>query len=145
MAVATGLPVLFPSLGPTAYLFAVAPGDAESRPHRAIGGHLLGVVAGLVAYHALAPGLVATAPSPALSVGTARLAAAGVTSVGLTTAAMLATDLRHAPACATTLIVSLGLLATLRTAGLIVAAVVVLVGVHVLLGRIAGASATVGG
>lgn len=136
IALATGLPVLFPSLGPTAYLFAVAPGAAESRPHRAVGGHVLGVLAGLAAYHVLAPGLVATAPPPALSMAAARLAAAGVVAVGLTTAAMVASDLRHAPACATTLIVSLGLLSTVRQGAVIVAAVVALVGVETLTRRL---------
>jgi hypothetical protein len=43
---------------------------------------------------------------------------------------MIATDTNHAPACATTLIVSLGLLPTPTQVGIIVASVVVLVGIH---------------
>jgi CBS-domain-containing membrane protein len=130
------MPALFPSLRPTAYLLAVASGDEESRPRRVIGGHAIGAVAGLLAYHVLAAGLVATASPAALSPVGARLAAAGVVSVALTTAGMLATDLRHAPACATTLIVSLGLLPTLSEGVLIVVSVVLLVAVRVLLGRV---------
>jgi hypothetical protein len=43
---------------------------------------------------------------------------------------MIVTDTNHAPACATTLIVSLGLLPTPEQVGIIVASVVVLVAVH---------------
>jgi hypothetical protein len=125
----SGYPVVFPSLGPTAYVLAVAPGRETARPRRVVGGHALGVVAGLLAYHTLAAGLgVPTSLEPA-SVAGARLAASAVVSVVLTAGAMLVTDLRHAPACATTLIVSLGLLPTLRQGALIVLAVTVLVGV----------------
>ena len=126
----TGEPVVFPSLGPTAYVLAVAPDRASSQPRRVLGGHVVGVVAGYLAYHALAPGLTVPASLDPASLASARLAASAVVSVTLTAGAMLATDLRHAPACASTLIVALGLLPTLRQAGLIVVAVAVLVGVH---------------
>lgn len=43
---------------------------------------------------------------------------------------MMATDTSHAPACATTLIVSLGLLSTPLQVSIIVVSVVVLVAVH---------------
>jgi CBS-domain-containing membrane protein len=62
VAVLTGRPFLFPSLGPSAYLLATAPDAPTSQPERVIGGHLVGVVAGLVAYHLLASGLVVTEP-----------------------------------------------------------------------------------
>jgi len=127
----TGEPVVFPSLGPTAYVLAVAPSRATSRPRRVVGGHVIGVVAGLVAYHALAPGLAVPVSLDPASVAGARLAASAVVSVTLTAGGMLLTDLRHAPACATTLIVSLGLLSTPRQGALIVLAVAVLVAVHV--------------
>jgi hypothetical protein len=95
-----------------------------------VGGHAIGVVAGLACYALVAGGgSVATVPPPGSLAGL-RLAAAGVCSVGATTAAMLATDLRHAPACATTLIVSLGLLSTPAEGLLVVGAVTALVGVH---------------
>jgi hypothetical protein len=48
---------------------------------------------------------------------------------------MLATDLRHAPACATTLIVSLGLLSELVQGGVIVAAVALLLATQAVLDR----------
>lgn len=124
----TGLPALFPSLGPSAYVLATRPGAPESAPRRVIGGHALGALAGLLAYRALAPGELAIAAHGSFSPAVAALAASAVVAVALTTAAMLATDLRHAPACATTLIVALGLLATPVEVSVLVVAVVVLVG-----------------
>ncbi|WP_255198179.1 HPP family protein [Halorarius litoreus] len=123
---ATGQPFLFPSLGPTAYLLAVQPGAPTSRPRRVFGGHVVGVLAGLLAYTLLAAPLVGTQPPPAASLGAVRLSASAAVSVGLTTIGMLAADLRHAPACATTLIVGLGLLASPVDAVVIVVAVAVL-------------------
>lgn len=134
----SGLPFLFPSLGPTAYLFATAPSAPESRPRRVIGGHTIGVLAGFAAFHVVDPGAALGALAEPRSVATLGLAASGVLAVGLTTAGMLATDTGHAPACATTLIVSLGILTTPRGALLIVVAVVVLVAENAVLHRLTG-------
>ena len=108
----SGLPFLFPSLGPTAYLFATQPSARQSSPRRVLGGHAIGVVAGRIAYHAIAGDVVVTASMGAASMGGLRLAASGVVAVALTTAGMTVTDTGHAPACATTLIVGLGILST---------------------------------
>jgi hypothetical protein len=132
IAWASGYPALFPSLGPTAYVLALG-SETDTNVSRVVGGHVIGVLAGLLAYYALATGLVATDPAPAFSLSGLRIAVAGVVSVGLTTWAMLATDLQHAPACATTLIVSLGLLSTLFEGAVIIGSVVVLVGAEQLL------------
>jgi hypothetical protein len=133
LAWATGRPFVFPSLGPSGYVLAtVRDGDAVDA-RRVVGGHLLGVAGGLVAYHALASGLLITTTTPAFARSQLRLAASGVAAVVLTTAAMLRTDLVHPPACATTLIVALGLLSSVVEAGVVLASVVVLVGVHVVL------------
>lgn len=126
VAVATGLPFVFPSLGPSAYALAVAR-RGEVGPGVVLGGHAVGVVAGLAAHHALAPGLVVTADLAANSLPAYRLGASAVLSVGLTTAGMLATGRVHAPACATTLIVALGFLPTLRDGAVILLAVAALV------------------
>ncbi|MFC6940622.1 HPP family protein [Salinirubellus sp. GCM10025818] len=133
LAWGSGYPYLFPSLGPSAYALAVSPSAATSRPQRVVGAHLFGVLGGLLAYHLLAAGLTVTQPSPALSIDALRLAASALLSLGLTSLAMLTTDLRHAPACATTLIVSLGLLTSLTEAGVILSAVLVLVATDPLL------------
>jgi hypothetical protein len=129
LAWGTGQPFLFPSLGPSAYALAVSPSAATSQHERIVGGHLFGVVGGMLAYHTLAPGLSVVHVPPAMSPAGLRLVASGLVAVGLTTAAMLLTDLRHPPACATTLIVGLGLLTTPVEAGIVVLAVALLVAV----------------
>jgi hypothetical protein len=48
MAWILGKPLIFPSLGPSAFVLVF---DAsENRARRVIGGHLIGVVSGLIAY-----------------------------------------------------------------------------------------------
>jgi hypothetical protein len=123
----SGLPFLFPSLGPTAYLFATQPSAPESSARRVVGGHAIGVLAGLVAYHAIAGDVVITASMGAASMAGFRLAASGVVAVALTTAGMALTDTGHAPACATTLIVGLGILSAPLEGAIILLAVAVLV------------------
>lgn len=133
---ATASPFLFPSLGPSAYLLAAGEGEdaAASSPYHVIGGHLIATVSGLIGYHALAAGLTITTvvsqSTPASSVALVQLGASSVVAMMLTTLGMLVTDTNHPAACATTLIVSLGVLSTLLKAGYIMLAVIVLVGVH---------------
>lgn len=126
----TGRAFVFPSLGPSAYILAFDRRADRARSYRVVGSHLIGAVAGLLAYTLIAEGVALTASTPPFSTDGLRLAASGVVSIALTTWAMIATDANHAPACATTLIVSLGLLSTPVAVGIIVAAVVVLVTVH---------------
>jgi hypothetical protein len=102
----SGAPAVFPSLGPTAYVLSTdRPGPSE---RVVVGGHAVGVVAGLLAY--LAVSSVVPVPASPLSFDPPWLAISGVASVALTTAGMRLTHLVHPPACATTLIVGLGLL-----------------------------------
>jgi len=128
LAWVTGRPFLFPSLGPTALALTMRPEENAARS--VIGGHLCGVVCGLLAYHVLAPGLTATAVHAAYSASGLWLAASGALSVLLTVGSMVALRMVHSPACATTLIVSLGFLPTLTDAGIIMIAVLVLYGAH---------------
>ncbi|MFB6118093.1 HPP family protein [Halosegnis sp.] len=132
----SGRPFVFPSLGPSAYALAVRPGAETNRPHRVVGGHAIGLAAGLVGYHLFASGTILTSqPAPPSAAGLG-LAASAVVAVGLTTAGMLASDLRHAPACATTLIVALGLLTGPIEAVIVVAAVVGLLALDRLLAAV---------
>ncbi|WP_049898651.1 HPP family protein [Halococcus agarilyticus] len=126
----TGLPALFPSLGPSAFVLATFPESEASDPRRVIGSHVLGVVAGLVSYHLFASGIVVTSEIVPFSAAGLRLAVSGAVAIVLTVTAMLQFRVRHPPACATTLIVALGLLPTFFQGTLIVAAVVVLVAVQ---------------
>lgn len=137
VAVFSGRPFLFPSLGPSAYLLATAPGAPTSRTDQLVGGHAIGIVAGLLSYHLLASGLVVTTPVEPLAVEQLQLAASAVGSVGLTAAGMEASGYRHAPACATTLIVALGLLSGPADGLVILAAVVLLAGTEPLVAAVA--------
>ncbi len=123
-----GQPLIFPSLGPSA--FALVLDENENLAWRVIGGHLIGVLSGLLAYHVLAYGLTLAALSPAFSLGGLRIVASGVASIALTVVAMSAARANHAPACATTLIVSLGVLPGLVDGMLIMVAVVAMFLTH---------------
>ena len=129
----SGFPMLFPSLGPSAFVLALFQDSDATSPRRVIGGHAIGAVAGLAVYHLLASGIAMTAVTEPGSLDGLRLGASGVAATMLTAGGMLWTETRHPPACATTLIVSLGLLSTPLEGALIVATVAVLVVAHELL------------
>ena len=130
IAWASGQPFVFPSLGPTAFVLAFEhPGDRIGSA-RIVGSHLIGGLAGLLAWSFLGGRVAITATPPPLSTAGLGLAASATLSIILTSWAMIATDAVHPPACATTLIVSLGLLSTPRQAGIITVAVAILVGVN---------------
>jgi len=132
----SGKPLLFPSLGPSAFAMVLAGRENDAR--RVIGGHLLGVVSGLFAYHLLAPGLGLADLAPAHSIDGLRIAASGVVSIVLTSLLMVLTRTIHAPACATTLIVSLGVLPGFVDGLLIMAAVVGMFLIHRSVKRVPG-------
>ena len=71
----TGYPFIFPSLGPTAFALTLHPKANTART--VLGGHLWGVVCGLLAYHALASGLTITSIHASLSASSLWLAASG--------------------------------------------------------------------
>lgn len=127
----SGEPFIFPSLGPSAFILAFERRGERTRTYRVVGSHLIGGVAGLFAYTLLATGVTLTPPPAQLSEAGFRLAASGVLSIVLTSWGMIATDMIHAPACATTLIVSLGLLSTPLQVTIIVLSVIILVEFHV--------------
>lgn len=130
VAWATGQPFIFPSLGPSAFLLAFEREAGRGRRYRIVVSHVIGGVAGFAAHALLASGVVITTTPPAFSPEGLRLAASATLSVVATSWAMIATDTIHAPACATTLIVSLGLLSTPTQVGVIAVSVVLLVEFH---------------
>ena len=136
VAWASGQPFVFPSLGPSAFILAFDRQGERTRTYRVVGSHLIGAVAGFLAYSLLAQGVVITTTPEAFSADGLRLAASGVLSIIATSWGMIATDTNHAPACATTLIVSLGLLSTPLQVVTIVVSVVVLVEVHAIVLRV---------
>jgi hypothetical protein len=101
-------PWLFPSLGPTVMLFFESPRQRSARPLNTVAGHLIGLVLGYACY--LAFGLNGAPPAPVGGL-TPAYVAAGALSVALTTVVLTLLALPHPPAGATTLLVSLGILA----------------------------------
>jgi CBS-domain-containing membrane protein len=102
----THQPLVFPSLGPTAFLIFDRPRVTAAAPRNIVLGHLIGVIAGVVSLAAF--GLLGES-GPAQDITPMRVLAAAV-SLGLTVGAMVLVRVPHAPAAATTLIVSLGYL-----------------------------------
>jgi len=127
-------PLVFPSLGPTAFLLFYRPHADASSPRNALIGHLVGALSGLAALAVF--GLLGQGPALA-HVTTARIGAAAM-SLGLTAAGMIWLGVPHPPAGATTLIVSLGFLHTPKAAAVLMAGVALLVAQGFLVNRWAG-------
>lgn len=126
----TGRPLIFPSLGPSALVVAVAPEAEAVDARRFVGSHLIGILVGLGCYHVLVGSGSIQGIEAAFTLDQGRLALSGVLSVVLTSLSMHQTDTVHSPACATTLIISLGLLPGLDDGVTILAAVVLVYVVH---------------
>jgi CBS-domain-containing membrane protein len=122
-----GRPLIFPSLGPTAYVMVKDPDNPSHEPKAVISGHIIAVVAGLIGYHLFAGGLSLGVEHPVRSLAVLRIVVSGIFAMVVTSELMLWIDIDHSPATATTLIVALGLLQTFRDGLTILAAVVILV------------------
>lgn len=132
---ATGSPFVFPSLGPTAFLFFYTPLAASAAPRNAILGHLIGALSGYLSLVVF--GLTEAAPALATEVTLARVGAAAL-SLGLTSGLMVWLRVPHPPAGATTLIVSLGILRTPAQLAVLMLAVVLLTIQGFAINRLAG-------
>src|SRR5215471_2809728 len=111
---ATNQPLIFASLGPTAYELVEQPQMPSARPYNVIVGHLLGLGAGFLTLYMFnawaAPNVLATGV-----VSPQRLWATAI-SAALTTLACLALKAGQPAALATTLLISLGAMQTRRDA-----------------------------
>ena len=126
---------MFPSLGPTAFLFFYTPTAASAAPRNTVFGHLIGALAGYLALDVF--GLTEAAPAFETGVSAARVGAAAV-SLGLTSGLMVWFRVPHPPAGATTLIVSLGILRTPAQLSVLMLAVVLLTVQGFVINRLAG-------
>ena len=135
LAVITNSPFIFPSLGPTAFLFFYTPTAPSASPRNTLIGHAVGAAAGY--FSLVVTGL--TMAGPALSVGVTwpRVIAAAL-SLGLTAGIMVLLKSPHPPAGATTLIVSLGILRQPWQLILLMVAVVLLTLQAIVINRLAG-------
>jgi hypothetical protein len=107
LAVGTGVPFVFPSLGPTAYQLFFSPHAKASTPHNTLIGHSIGLVCGYAAFHLSGAPLSGILAHRNLDW---RLVIGAALSVAATAALMILFDASHPPAGATTLIVSLGII-----------------------------------
>ncbi len=135
LAVVTGSPFVFPSLGPTAYLLFIAPLQENSSPRNTILGHAIGLVCGYGAYVVTGAANVPFGVHP--GVYWPRILAAAL-SLSVTGALMVLLHADHPPAGATTLIVSLGIIAKPKALVMIEAAVFLLVAQALVINRLAG-------
>lgn len=135
LAVLTRSPFVFPSLGPTAFLFFYTPTAPSACPRNTLIGHAVGAGAGYLSL--LVTGLTLAGPALAVGVTWPRVIAAAL-SLGLTAGVMVLLHAPHPPAGATTLIISLGLLTRLWQLALLMGAVVVLTLQALVINRLAG-------
>ncbi|MPZ53847.1 MAG: HPP family protein [Acidimicrobiia bacterium] len=133
-ALITSSPFVFPSLGPTAFLFFYTPLAATASPRNTIAGHLIGAIAGYLSLMVF--GL--TDAGPALTEITLPRVGAAALSLGLTAGLMVWLRVPHPPAGATTLIVSLGILSSLVHLTVLMLAVVLLTLQALAINRLAG-------
>jgi CBS-domain-containing membrane protein len=131
----TGSPFVFPSLGPTAYLLYLTPLSAAASPRDCLLGHGIGILCGFGAL--LITGLAFLPESHAHEVTLPRVLAAAL-SLSATAGGMVLARVNHAPACATTLIISLGIITAPADLILIEFAVFLLVVQAFTLNRFAG-------
>ncbi len=135
LALLTGSPFVFPSLGPTAYLFFFSPMAEASSPRNTILGHAIGLICGYAAFSLTA----ASSPPFGMHPGVhgPRVLAAAL-SLSATGALMALFRVSHPPAGATTLIVSLGIISQPKELAIIEVAVILLTAQALVINRLAG-------
>jgi CBS domain-containing membrane protein len=135
LALVTGSPFVFPSLGPTAYLFFFSPLAESSSPRNAILGHAIGLICGYAAF------VVTSGFGPTFAAhGEVHLPRVLAAALALSTTGTLMALFRvsHPPAGATTLIVALGIIFQPKELIVIEIAVILLTAQAFVINRIAG-------
>jgi len=128
-------PLVFPSVGPTAILFFFHPMSASASPRHAVYGHAIGILCGYASVWVV--GLQHTPLSLGQPLGGRRMVAVAL-SLALSAAVMIFVRAAHAPAAATTLLISLGLVTRPLEMVAIELAVVLLSAQAVVINRAAG-------
>jgi CBS-domain-containing membrane protein len=135
LAMITHTPFIFPSLGPTAFLFFFSPTLPTASPRNTVYGHAIGILCGYGAL--LATGLAGAPPVILVGVDPMRILAAAL-SLASTGALMILFKAAHPPAGATTLIISLGIVTKPFYLLIIEVAVVLLTLQAIVINRLAG-------
>ncbi len=135
LALLTHSPFVFPSLGPSAFLFFFTPLAESASPRNAVLGHAIGLICGFTAYtvtgmHPFPQGFSGDVYWPRIL--------ASALALSLTGAIMVLLRVNHPPAGATTMIVSLGILAKPGYLPVIEIAVVLLAAQAFAINRLAG-------
>ena len=135
LAMITRTPFVFPSLGPTAFLFFFSPTAPAASPRNTMIGHTIGIACG---YGALVlTGLQYAPPAMVTGVDLPRVVAAAL-SLAATGALMVFFKAPHPPAGATTLIISLGIVTRPHHLVVIEVAVALLALQAIAINRLAG-------
>jgi len=137
MAYITDFMLLFPPLGPSAFLLFYTPLSESASPRNMILGHTVALLSGLgalTAVQALFPGSSATVPS---SMNWSYITAVGL-SMGAASVAMVGLRCVHPPAVATALIAAMGYLENIVQVGGVLVAVLFLAMEAYLFNRVMG-------
>lgn len=124
LAFALHHPLIFPSLGPTAFLMATSPRSKIASPQNTILGHLIGALCG---YLSLVIFGLTNTPAIIISGISIQFIMAAALSIALTSFLMKMLSFEHPPAGATTLIISLGIMHTIPDIIVLMLAVILLV------------------
>lgn len=135
VAMVSGTPFVFPSLGPTAFLFFFTPTLPTASPRHTLYGHAIGIVCG---YGSLLVTGLEHAPPAMVSGVSARRVFAAALSLAATGALMILLKAAHPPAGATTLIVALGIVTRPFHLAVIEVAVALLTVQAIVINRLAG-------
>ncbi|WP_069133503.1 HPP family protein [Rhodohalobacter halophilus] len=126
-----GKPFIFPSLGPTAYLLAFDHKFSHT-PKVVIGGHAAAVAGGLISSYFITQHSTLMSISEPFQQAGFELGIGAVVAIAITVFLMLWLNVSHPPACATTLIISLGIMPLWSDGLIILASVSIMYGVYVL-------------
>ncbi|HWG58467.1 MAG TPA: HPP family protein [Candidatus Acidoferrales bacterium] len=135
LALLSGNPFVFPSLGPTAYLLFFSPLAATCSPRNTILGHAIGIMCGYAAFVLTGAGALPFGIHQGIF--WPRILAAAL-SLSATGALMTLFGVSHPPAGATTLIISLGIISKPLELVIIEVAVFLLVAQALAINRLAG-------
>ena len=135
LALVSQTPLVFPSVGPTAFMLYFTPLAPTASPRNTLCGHAIGIGCGYASLWLVG---LEYAPSALLEELHWRRVLSAALSLSTTGAFMVLLDVVHAPAAATTLIVALGIITTPAHLGIIELAVALLVLKALALNRLAG-------
>lgn len=129
------LPLLFPALGPTAFILFSAPFSRAAAPRSVILGHFIGIGCGWLAWQAT--GVLSGSPV-GIPIGGWPLYCSGATALALTGLLLVRARCPHPPACASALVIALGGVSTWMAVLAMALAVVLVTAQGVGINRLAG-------